>query len=192
MFGVFLDIETNGLDPFVHIPLEIALKIVNLKNGKLLAEYSSIIFSQEAEWVGFDSNSLLVNGFKKDELLKGKPRDIIQKEIKELFASYDITRGHAYFICQNPSFDRPFFGKMIPPYEQERLLWPYHWLDLASMYWALKLVQEQVIQEFGLNVSKDSIALRLGLDKETRPHRAMNGVNHLLACYTSLVSYPEK
>jgi DNA polymerase-3 subunit epsilon/oligoribonuclease len=192
MLGVFLDIETNGLDPYVHISLEIAFKIVDLKNGKLLEEYSSIIFSQEADWRGFDANSLLINGFQKEELNQGKTRTEIQKEIKEIFAIHDIRRGRSFFICQNPSFDRPFFGKIIPPYEQENLFWPYHWLDLASMYWVLKLVKEQKTREFDLNVSKDSIALSLGLEKEAKPHRAMNGVNHLLACYTHLVGFPEK
>jgi len=192
MLGVFLDIETNGLDPFVHIPLEIALKIVNLKNGVLLSEYSSIIFSQAEEWVGFDANSLLVNGFRKEELSQGRTKEEIQREIKELFALRDIRRGRAFFTCQNPSFDRAFFGRIIPPYEQEKLFWPYHWLDLASMFWALRLVTEQKSQEFDMNVSKDTIAMRLGLEKEARPHRAMNGVNHLLACYTNLVGFPKK
>ena len=34
MLGIFLDTETNGLNPFVHSVLEIAFKIINLSNGK--------------------------------------------------------------------------------------------------------------------------------------------------------------
>lgn len=192
MLGVFLDIETNGLDPFVHIPLEIACKIVDLKRGTLLSEYERVIRSSESDWSHCDSYSLLVNGFRKDEILSGVPKEVVSKEIQELFLTCNIRRGNAFFICQNPSFDRPFFGKIISAYKQEELLWPYHWLDLASMFWAKVLVTEQVVHEFNLNVSKDTIAGRLGLPSEERPHKAMNGVNHLLACYSELLGYPSK
>lgn len=190
MLGVFLDTETNGLDPFIHIPLEIACKIINLKTGSLLGEYESIIRSKEEEWMSCDEKSLLVNGFTKEEFDSGKSKGEIQQEIQALFRQHDICRGRAFFICQNPSFDRPFFGKIMSPYEQERLLLPYHWLDLASMYWVLQLVHTQDKKEWDLSVSKDSIASSLGLARERSPHRAMNGVNHLLDCYARLVGFP--
>jgi DNA polymerase-3 subunit epsilon/oligoribonuclease len=34
-----------------------------------------------------------------------------------------------------------------------------------------------------MSLSKDAIAARLGLPPEEKPHRALNGVAHLLACY---------
>ena len=191
MLGVFLDIETNGLDPFSHIPLEIAFVIVDLKRGVTKAEYSTIIASDEALWNTYDANSLRINGFHKEELRQGKSKEGIQQEITSLFARFDIRRGRAFFICQNPSFDRPFFGKIVSPYAQEQLLWPYHWLDLASMYWARHLVQKQTTSEWNLITSKDAIAAYLGLPPEERPHRAMNGVRHLIDCYTRLVGFPD-
>lgn len=190
MLGIFLDIETNGLDPFLHIPLELAFTIVNLKTGERLADYEAVLHSEENEWQGFDSNSLLVNGFTKSDLASGKAKEEIRRDIRELFLKHEIRRGRAFFICQNPSFDRPFFGKFISPYEQEKLFWPYHWFDLASMFWVLMLAKKQESEEWGLQVSKDAIAVSLGLEKEAWPHRAMNGVNHLLACYTRLVGFP--
>ena len=51
------------------------------------------------------------------------------------FARNKIKRGEAVFICQNPYFDRAFFAQLIDPDTQEKNLWPYHWLDLASMFW---------------------------------------------------------
>ena len=190
MYGVFLDIETNGLDPFLHIPLEIALKIVNLRTGQQEAEYERVIRSTELEWGHCDHESLLINGFTKQEILTATPKEEVAKGIEELFQKYNLQRKRAFFVCQNPSFDRPFFAKIVPVYTQERLLWPYHWLDLASMYWAKVLVLEQTNREFDLSVSKDAIAAKLYLPKEERPHKAMNGVNHLLACYSKLLGFP--
>lgn len=192
MLGIFLDIETNGLDPFIHIPLEIGLKIVNLKNGALFAEYQQVLASGDQEWNTFDKQSLEINGISHREMNEGISKEKVATEIKNLFALHGIQRGKAFFICQNPSFDRPFFAKIIPPYEQEKLGWPYHWLDLASMFWALRLVKEQKTHEFDLIVSKDAIAMKLQIAPEARPHRAMNGVDHLLSCYTSLVQFPCK
>jgi DNA polymerase-3 subunit epsilon/oligoribonuclease len=72
------------------------------------------------------------------------------------------------------------------------MLWPYHWLDLASMYWALEIKKSQNL-EYSLPdeilLSKDNIAKSLGLEQEAKPHRAMHGVDHLLLCYTHLVGY---
>lgn len=59
---------------------------------------------------------------------------------------------------------------------------PYHWLDLASMYWAKVIAKKKQIPE-ELSISKDKIASVLGLPEESIPHRAVNGVNHLMLCY---------
>jgi hypothetical protein len=66
---------------------------------------------------------------------------------------------------------------------------PYHWLDLASMYFVQRLVFEQKKQEFSLKLSKNAIAKALSLPIESIPHRAMNGARHLLLCYTNLVRF---
>ena len=187
MYGVFLDIETNGLDPYRHIPLEIALAILNLHSGQSLCEYHTVIRSDALKWNESDERSLSVNGFTERETLQGAPKQVVAEEIEQIFRSHSIRRGRAFFICQNPSFDRPFFGQIISAYRQETLLWPYHWLDLASMYWAKQLSEKQQVQEFNLSVSKDAIASSFGLANEARPHRAQNGVNHLVACYRALM-----
>ena len=113
----------------------------------------------------------------------------------KLFDKHDIKRGEAVFICQNPSFDRIFFSQLIDVDTQEKLLWPYHWLDLASMYWAEAIRKAKGGEEkypWMTGCSKDKIATALELPKEVKPHRAMNGVNHLLLCYESVVGFPEK
>ena len=190
MLGVFLDTETSGLDPFVHVPLELAFVIVDLLTGRELVAYETLFQTSDEAWLTRDLMSVKINGLTRKELDAGVSRSQAVKEIEALFSGCHISNDQAFFICQNPSFDRPFFSQIIPPYRQEALRWPYHWLDLASMYWALDVLKKQKESPFGLRVSKDTIAKSLGLEPEATPHRAMNGARHLLACYESLVGFP--
>lgn len=190
MLGIFLDIETNGLDPFQHAPLEIAIQIIDLETGVLQESYQSLISCSHDQWNNRDPESLCVTRFSSLDIESAPTIDQVGADIVELFQKVGIRRGYSVFICQNPSFDRPFFAKLVPVYVQEEKKWPYHWLDLASMYWALYLSKEQKMNSRGpMSVSKDSIGERFGLGKEPHPHRAMNGVEHLIACYEAVVGY---
>lgn len=195
MLGIFLDQETTGLDSYIHKLLEIAIKVVNLENGSLRASYEAIVCQPEEVWNRRDPCAIEINGFQQEELSRGKPESQIATEIIELFTKLNVQRSKAFFICANPSFDRPFFSHLIPAYTQEKLNWPYHWLDLASMYWALQIQKttelEQPLPE-AITLSKDSIATSLSLPAEEKPHRAMQGVDHLLLCYEETVGYPNK
>jgi len=190
MLAVFLDTETSGLDPFIHVPLEIAFVIVDLCTGEELCSYERMFRISKKEWEDRDPQSVLINGFTFEELQKGFSREVVSSEIEEIFLKFQIINERAFFICQNPSFDRPFFATIIDTYRQEVLKMPYHWLDLASMYWALRGNREQ--REFGVVVSKDAIAQVLKLGSEARPHRAMNGAQHLFACYKELVGFTQE
>lgn len=195
MLGIFLDQETTGLDSSKHAVLEIACKIIDLATGVELATYDAIITHPKETWDARDPQSILVNGFTWEMVAGGKPEAQVGEEIKSLFKKVAIQRGKSVFICQNPSFDRPFFAKIIDPYQQEKLFWPYHWLDLASMYWALEIkkcreTHAPIPDE--LRLSKDTIAKALMLPPEKRPHRAMNGVDHMLVCYHKIVGFPEE
>ncbi|WP_194846944.1 hypothetical protein [Candidatus Neptunochlamydia vexilliferae] len=56
------------------------------------------------------------------------------------------------------------------------------------MYW-VKCLQEGTIKPWETEVSKNKIAEALGLPIEGDPHKAMNGVDHLLLCYESVVGF---
>jgi oligoribonuclease len=195
VIGVFLDTETNGLNPQVHKILEIAFKIVNLSTGEELEEFQSVVAQPIGAWEKSDQESLKINGFSWEELTKGTtPRQVSQRII-DLFSLCGVRRKKAVFICQNPSFDRVFFSQLIDADTQELLSWPYHWLDLASMHWALTMEKAQKKQgslPWETGFSKDLIASYYNLPGESKPHRAMNGVNHLLLCYGAAVGFPEK
>lgn len=193
MLGIFLDSETNGLNSKKHRIIEIAYQIVDVYSGEVKDTFHSVISTTQEEWSKSDPDSLQVNGFKWEEVVQGASPAAVADKIRHSFIKNGIKRGEAVFICQNPSFDRVFFSQLIDVDTQEKLYWPYHWLDLASMYWSEAMKngasgKGNFPWETGL--SKDKIAISYSLPTEAHPHRAMNGVNHLLLCYKSVVGFP--
>lgn len=189
MKGIFLDTETNGLNFKRHRLIEIAYKIIDLSDGSELSQYSALHKVSHEEWKMSDPASLQVNGFKWEDLAEGKSQQVISEEIQKDFIAQGIKRGSAVYICQNPSFDRVFFSSIVDSDLQEQHGWPYHWLDMASMFWALRIKKGGALP-WEIGFTKDKIAKFLGLGSEEHPHRAMNGVNHLLQIYEEVVSFP--
>jgi oligoribonuclease len=190
MQAIFLDTETTGLDPFSHRLLEIAFKVVDVPTGYEKLTYQTIVKQPLEVWERRDPVSVEVNGFTWDKVQLGKDEAIVREEIIQIFTDLHIIRGSAVYICQNPAFDRNFFSQIIDVYTQEQKHWPYHWLDFASMYWAL---QVKAYREIGapfpqeMSLSKNAIAQHYQLPTESSPHSALNGVNHLLLCYRTVV-----
>lgn len=193
MLAIFLDSETNGLDPLIHKVIDIAFCIVDLSNGEEVCTYESLINVSEEEWAQSDPNSLRIHHIQFDSLKNAPSRATIQEEIIALLKRHGIRKETAVFVCQNPSFDRPFFAQLLPIPIQDRMRLPYHWLDLASMHWSLAIKKGFTNAEelpWNTGFSKDKIAEKLQLPTEIRPHRAINGVRHLLLCYQSLLGFP--
>ena len=188
MLLVFLDSEATGLNPRNHRLLDIAFKVVDSLTGQVVATYESIIAQPEEIFNAADPESLKINGFTYEMTLQGKPEKSVAADIIENLNNCAISKRSGVFICQNPSFDRPFFCQLIDSDLQDTYHWPYHWLDLASMFFAIRLINDKwslkTLKEKGL--SKDNIANFFHLPPEERPHRAINGVNHLIACYEAM------
>ncbi len=187
---IFLDTETTGLNPEKHRTIEIAFQISDPFAARTLAAYEAVISQPREIWDEADPQSLLVNGMDWEKNLQGKSEQVVAAEITSYFQKANILRRGAVFVCQNPSFDRTFFSQIIHPDLQEEYHWPYHWLDLASMYWIRRAREER---EFAIKVaeeglSKDQISAYFGLPAEEQPHRAMNGVRHLMACYRAVLN----
>ncbi|MCB1148675.1 MAG: 3'-5' exonuclease [Chlamydiia bacterium] len=190
MKAIFLDIETTGLDPGRHKCVDIAFKIVQVETDEVLTSYASIVRQPKELWEMHDPMSVRVNGFNWELIQLGKEPDLVSIEIKKAFTDQKIKRGEAVFVCQNPSFDRGFFNHLVPVDEQERMNWPYHWLDLASMFWMMRVLKARENKgtfPTEMELSKDAIAKYYGVPPEQKPHRALNGVNHLLECYMELI-----
>lgn len=193
MLGVFLDIETTGLDASCHAPIDIAFRILDLYTGQEKASFQSVLSLPKEIWEKRDLSSVQINGFTWEMVQTGLPKDQVRDQVIQIFKKAGIKRGEAVFICQNPSFDRGFFAQIVEVYTQEKLNWPYHWLDFASMYWALycRQVEEgkRVFSE-KINLSKNAIGSLYGVEPEGLPHRAFNGVEHLIRCYKAVVKFP--
>jgi DNA polymerase-3 subunit epsilon/oligoribonuclease len=190
MRAVFLDLETTGLDPKIHVVIDAAFKIVDINSGRILDQYQAVIKQDDASWKRHDPVSLQINGYTWELIQTGKDPAVVTQEIIEIFKHHEIVRGNSIFICQNPAFDRIFLSQLVPIHEQEKLLWPYHWLDLASMYWALTVkrhVEEQRSLPETMTLSKNEIAKCYHLPPEEHPHLAINGVDHLMDCYQAVL-----
>lgn len=188
MYLIFLDTETTGLNPEKHRLLEIAFKVVDARTAKGILSYETIIAQPMEVWAEADPASLKVNGFSFEQALQGKSEKVAASEISsDLNHLFKNGRG-GVFVCQNPSFDRAFFNQLINPDIQVHYRWPYHWLDLASMYWATRLLDDRsaALAMDEKDLSKNRIAEHYGIQTEKVPHRAMNGVDHLIACYNAL------
>ena len=190
MLGIFLDTETNGLKIMVHHIIEIAIIILDLNSGKFLDRYTSFISLDEKQWSQGSPYSLQFNGISKEECFSGPPLQEVQNNIKHLFMKWNLKRKKAAFICQNPSFDRMFFTKIIDVDYQEQHEWPYHWLDLASMHFTKSILSGEKMETISL--SKNHIAKHYGLREEQTPHRALNGVHHMINCYEEIIGFPNR
>lgn len=192
MLAIFLDLESTGLDFRRHHVIEIAFKVINICDGSLKGSYQSVVAISPETWQNKDPSSIEINGFTWEVVSKGKSAVEVGREIVDLLTSLQIERGKAVFICQNPSFDRGFFSQLVDVYTHEKLHWPYHWLDFASMYWALRLKESMNGGESfpdQINLSKNEIAKKYQIPPEAEPHRAMNGVDHLILCYKTVVGF---
>lgn len=190
MLGIFLDIETTGLNPARHCPIDIAFKVINLSSNQLVVAYQSIINQPKEVWERRDPASIEINGFTWEEVASGKDSETVGKDIVSTLCALPVQRGNSVFICQNPAFDRGFFNQLVDVYVQELLNWPYHWLDLASMFWAVRAIQAKQAQQAlpeKVSLSKNDIAQVYHLPPEETPHRAMCGVEHLILCYQAVL-----
>lgn len=196
MKAVFIDIETTGLDFDVHVILDIGVVIVDLNDYSQVQAYTSCIRCDTHDWLLADKKALEVNGFTEGNHWQLAKDDwVVSQEIEDFLVKNEIIKGKAFFICQNSSFDRPFFRQLMSQERVEELNLPYHWLDLASMYWikfygsfwpipsANCIIPEY---EYEISLSKDSIAKHFGIPPEEKPHRALNGVMHLIKCYKAI------
>ncbi|MCI5052214.1 MAG: 3'-5' exonuclease [Simkaniaceae bacterium] len=181
-----MDTETNGLDFRKNRIIEICFIVFDLIKYEEIERYESLVFQSEEVWKDSDPDSLEVNGFNWDMIADAPGEAEVAEEIKEIFKRLNLVRKKAVFICQNPSFDRNFFSQMIPSREQDKMQWPYHWFDFASMFWALSLERKETLP-WKVGFSKDKIAAYYGLPPEQMPHRAINGVLHLIDCYKAAI-----
>lgn len=193
MRAIFIDLETTGLDFDKHIVLDVGVVIADLNDMSTTYAYTSCISCDAVDWLMADENILEINGFNKENHWQTAKKDHeVTKELIKFFKKYDVEKGKDFFICNNSSLDRSFFLQLMSQELMEELNLPYHWLDLASMYWMKYYAcfhpipsPHCIIPELccEVSLSKDSIAKHLGIPSENKPQRALQGALHLLKCY---------
>lgn len=193
MRAVFIDTETTGLDASRHRIIDIAAKVIDLADMSCLFSYSTMVMQPKSVMDAADPSSLAVNGFSlamlHDPKNAAKSEAAVKADLAGLFTRFGIRRKEAFFIGQNPSFDRAFFAQLMSVAEQEAMKLPYHWLDCASMYWAARHMEAARLGKSlteAISVSKDDIAAHYHLPPEAKPHRAQNGVDHAILCYKAI------
>jgi oligoribonuclease len=193
-YGIFLDSETNSLYPWKGGRLlEIAFQVYNLITNKLIVEYSTVVKQPFDVWKCSQTGALECNGMTWEKVQKGKDEIVVSLEIKEIFAKYNLVRGKAIFICQNPNFDRAFFDQLIPRQDQTQNKIPYHWFDLSSMHFTRMMLQIRLKKKppkvlYDAQFSKDIIGKYYGTKPEEKPHGALNGVKHLKKVYDMVLT----
>ncbi len=203
LYLIFLDTETSGLSPDTSHMLEIAFKVVNALTGEEKGFFESVVKLTETdfeywknkpdEWVHEHAKALEINGFTWKKMAAGSSPSQVAERICTIFQQLGVNKNNAQFYCQNPSFDRGFFEKIVVEKQRREAEIPYHWFDLASADHAFQMHR---IGKSGkrptkrIRYSKDAIAERHKLPAEAKPHGAMNGVNHLIECYKKVVGFP--
>lgn len=187
MKGVFLDLETTGLDFDRHVVLDVGVVIADFNDMHNIVSYTSCITCDANDWLMADKKALEVNGFTEENHWQLAKKDYeVREELLSFFERFGVERGKAFFICQNPSFDRPFFLQIMSQELMDDRNLPYHWLDLASMFWFKKYASCKPCPD-KVSLSKDNIAQEFLIPPEQKPHKALNGAMHLFRCYRALV-----
>ena len=119
MLLAFLDTETTGLDPDRHRALEIALRVIDSQTMHHIVSYETLIRQSPEVWAEADPRSLKIHGLTKEKLLDGKEERVVESELLSILKGCGLEEGKGVFLCQNPSFDRPFFSQLISQTLQE-------------------------------------------------------------------------
>lgn len=88
MLAIFLDIETTGLDPTWHHPIDLALKVIDVTTGEEKGSYQTLIKQTHTAWSQSDPASLEVNGYTWESIQTGKEPVLVKQEILALFKSW--------------------------------------------------------------------------------------------------------
>jgi len=157
---IITDLETTGLDPYVHVILEIGALVVDQRSLDVLHTWQVKVRPTTSALALAEPGALEVNGYSEEEW-----RDDAVSLRYALLAYMAYARG-GVFLAQNVTFDWGFMQAALRATDVKSTL-DYHRLDLASLSW-LRWPELE-------SVSLSAVAEGLGLGREPRPHRALAG-----------------
>lgn len=152
------DIETTGLDPIGHEIIELGLVLVDQKTLSILTQWSVKIKPEHIDTA--TEEALNVNGYTKalweDAYAPKMAMKVYAKKTKD-----------AIFVSHNVTFDWSFVYEAFTKHDVESLM-DYHRLDLFSIAWGLK-------PKGLLKYNLVGLCEYFGIEKESDPHKAING-----------------
>jgi len=174
------DIETTGLIPGKHGIISIAA--TNLIDDEIFYEELQL-----EDGVEFDEIALKVNGSNKEELLSraGNPKFLTLQAALSKFADYCRAKKRFVIVGKNPKFDYDHLNKAWGRYFTDKFPLTYRVINWADFALPLVLLDGKVIPENGL--SSDELSAFLGVEKESKPHIAINGAIQNKKCLLAII-----
>lgn len=175
------DIETTGLFPRKHGIISIAA--TNLLDDEVFYEELQL-----EDGVEFDESALKVNGSNKEELLarKDNPSFLTLKDALVKFAEWARTKKLLVIVGKNPKFDYDHLNKAWEWYfPGQKFPLTYRVINWADFALPLLLNEGKMIPENGF--SSDELSLYLGVEKEPKPHIAINGAIQNKKCLLAII-----
>jgi len=112
--AIFIDIETNGLDPERHSVVEVAVVVVGA-GDRIVQEFSSLADPGPTALMATEPEALRVNGLTIEEIQAAPPAVEVARKLKECLDGYKDYPIHAY----HRNFDEDFLRR--PPWEVKGL-----------------------------------------------------------------------
>lgn len=166
------DIETTGLDALLHEIVELAVLIVDQKTLNITDKYQ--IKVKPINIQNANRQALKVCGYTAREW-----RSAVSLEVA--MQVYAEKTKDAIVVAHNVFFEWSFLAEAFKRTGVEDHT-DYHRADIFSIAWA-RAKRLPGVDEFTL----EAIARSLGIPRESRPHRAMNGALLKLAVLKGLL-----
>lgn len=159
---IITDIETTGLNHRENEIIEIGALKVHQQTLQVLDEFERKTIFLKPEL--FTESAKRVNGYKKEDW-----ENAIY--LPEAIINYSDFGKDGIFVAHNVTFDWSFIEEAFYKFSIDNKL-DYHRIDLPSIIWAIS----EPMDRFSL----DAVCEKLGIPKEEKPHKAINGAKQIL------------
>jgi DNA polymerase III epsilon subunit-like protein len=182
---ISIDLETTSLSPLHGAAISAGAALFNSEETLYLEAYL------RRGGVQITPQALEVNGETDAGLRSRKAEDGYVSEVEMLkqLAEFAIENEATVLIGKNPQFDYDF---LLEIYQRNRLsktdfVFPFSYrkIDWANMIVPLMVLRGQDVNHAAL--SSDNLSILAGLEEEAKPHNALNGALHNVACVRQII-----
>lgn len=167
----FTDFEMSGLDPLKHEIIEFGLVVADASSLEIISEMDRKVRMEKPG--AANAESLKFAGYREEDW-----HDAIS--IHEALEEYSKLVDGAMFAAWNTPFDWTFLAQAYRAANIKNPL-DYHTLDIFGVAYE-KLRDNRELKELKLS----EICKYFGIEKEPKPHRAINGARKAYEVYRKL------